>query len=329
MNAISWLTAVDTAKRNVGLMLDHGRIILDMGTYTGTSWDRLDGRATMMIGRYCSIGERVSFCAGYDHDYRRVTTSPLGIHGVDDIDDKNLRLRPRRNHILIGNDVWIGDNARIMGGSHIGNGVVIGAGAVVAKDVPPYAIVAGNPAKILKYRFNAEIIKKLQRIKFWRWPYDKFVKNIPLMYMVEDFVEKHDPGEMKEKNNLAQSLCNERKNGRKICFFYSDFGEDNSLWEDVVKQYALYAPKELLLVIVAKGVKGEWEAYRNKLIMVDNAGKTMLYINKLVPALYQNADFYVAGRNYETLECVDFCSDYDVKILSALDEDIFYWCGRV
>ena len=327
MPEISWYTAVENAKRNIGLIAEQGKFIIDMGTYMGKSWNRLDGCACVMIGRYCSIGEGVSFCAGYDHDYRRVTTSPLWIHGLE-VNDDGGRMRPCRNHIIIGNDVWIGDSARIMGGVKIGNGAVIGAGAVVAKDVPPYAIVAGNPAKIVKYRFDEEQIKKLQRIKFWRWPYDKFRKNIPLMYKVEEFTDKHDVQVEIDESEFANSLRRERENGRKIGFFFSDFGEISPLWDKVIEQYALYAPKELLLVIVSndKGNEKELEAYKDKLGSYNHA-KSMIYIKNLLPAIYQNADFYIAGKNYETLECVDFVSDYDVKILSALDEDIFHWCG--
>ena len=78
----------------------------------------------------------------------------------------------------IGNDVWIGANAIIQSGVTIGDGAIIGSGAVVTKDVPPYAIVVGVPAKILKYRFNKEQIKELLQLKWWNLPFDK-IKNLP------------------------------------------------------------------------------------------------------------------------------------------------------
>ena len=67
----------------------------------------------------------------------------------------------------IGNDVWIGERVMVMGGVKIGNGAVVGAGAIVTKDVPPYAIVAGVPAKVIRYRFSAEVIDELERIEWW------------------------------------------------------------------------------------------------------------------------------------------------------------------
>ena len=82
MTEIPWQLAVQSARDNVGLTAEQGKLMVDMGSYMGQSWNRLDGCAHVLIGRYCSIGQGVAFCAGYDHDYRRVTTSPLWIHGL-------------------------------------------------------------------------------------------------------------------------------------------------------------------------------------------------------------------------------------------------------
>lgn len=82
--------------------------------------------------------------------------------------------------VIIGNDVWIGSHALILGGVKIGDGAVIGAGAVVTKDVPPYAVVGGVPARIIKYRFSQEIIDKLLEIKWWNLPENILKENIKL-----------------------------------------------------------------------------------------------------------------------------------------------------
>lgn len=327
MFVVEWKDAVQNLKNNKAVTDSTGHILVDMGSYVTGAEASLLNISKVMIGRYCSIGGQVKFLAGLDHDYRRATTSPLWIHEAI-VNDDGGRIRPRRNHILIGNDVWIGEGARIMGGVKVGNGAVIGAGAVVAKDVAPYAIVVGNPARVLKYRFSEEIIAKLQRIKFWRWPYDKFRDNIPLIYDTEAFVQKHDPGVKRHEGELSRLFQKEKGKGKKICFFHSDFVVGDSLWEKVLEQYAFYAPQNLLLVIVSSGVARERElaAFRAKLES-SNSGKGILYLQDFSPELYQNAEYYVAGTDYETLECVDYASDYGVRILSALDEDIFHWCG--
>lgn len=86
----------------------------------------------------------------------------------------------------IGNDVWIGENVTIKDGVRIGNGAVIGTAAVVTKDVPPYAIVAGVPAKIVKYRFDPEKIELLQEIQWWDWTPEKIYNNLSSLYSFEE-----------------------------------------------------------------------------------------------------------------------------------------------
>lgn len=91
----------------------------------------------------------------------------------------------------IGNDVWIGSNVLIKGGVTIGDGAVVGMGSIVTKDVPPYAVVAGNPAKIIKYRCNDEQIKALLRIKWWDWPIELIKERKNDFANIDDFIKKY------------------------------------------------------------------------------------------------------------------------------------------
>jgi len=122
------------------------------------------------IGKFCSIGRNV--CIGcWMHDYRKISDSPRLYREILDTqyDDTN-------HSVCIGNDVWIGDYAVIIKGN-IGDGAVIGAGAIVTGDVPPYAIVAGNPARVVGYRFEGAMIQKLCDGKWWDWEIDKIKRN--------------------------------------------------------------------------------------------------------------------------------------------------------
>ena len=98
-----------------------------------------------------------------------------------------------KGDISIENDVWVGATSTIMSGVKISNGAVIGGGSVVTKDVPPYAIVVGNPAKVVKYRFNEEQIDKLLRIAWWDWEEEQIKENAMLLWSddINKFIEKN------------------------------------------------------------------------------------------------------------------------------------------
>lgn len=142
------------------------------------------------IGKYCSIGADVKIGLS-KHPLTHVSTSPifysdknyLGVKLVDGTQFKEV------DEVIIGNDVWIGSNAIVMGGIIIGDGAVIGAGSVVTKNVEPYSIVGGVPAKIIKYRFTGEEIKSLLNIKWWDWGLDEIKKNIDKFKNIERIIK--------------------------------------------------------------------------------------------------------------------------------------------
>lgn len=113
----------------------------------------------LQIGSYCSIASGVKFLLGAEHKLNTISTFPFK-HYILGEDKEALS----KGDIIIGDDVWIGLNAIICSGVKINQGAIIAAGAIVTKDVPPYAIVGGNPAKVIKYRFSEEIIKELLEI---------------------------------------------------------------------------------------------------------------------------------------------------------------------
>lgn len=120
------------------------------------------------IGKYCSIATNCTFVLS-NHCTNRITTAPSG-HRMLFSHGKGNPASYSRGDIIIGSDVWIGANCTIVDNVTIGNGAVIAAGAVVTKSVPPYAIVGGNPAKIIKYRFDADVIARLEKLNIWQLP---------------------------------------------------------------------------------------------------------------------------------------------------------------
>lgn len=147
------------------------------------------------IGRFCSINETARVVE--NHLLNAVTTSIviegglIPLSSFSEIRNRSLPNSKRINSkVTIGNDVWIGYRAIICQGVTIGEGAIIGAGAVVTKDVAPYTIVGGVPAKEIRKRFSDEIIAKFLKIKWWDWSLEKINANLELFYQPEKFVEK-------------------------------------------------------------------------------------------------------------------------------------------
>lgn len=140
------------------------------------------------IGKFCSIASLVYIFGGGEHNTNLISTYPFKKFFKKFEIDPNVT---SKGPTIIGNDVWIGMNAIILSGVNIGDGSIIGAGSIVTKDVPPYAIVAGNPARIIRYRFDNSSIEKLMKIQWWNWPLEKIIANIDLFYdNHEAFIEK-------------------------------------------------------------------------------------------------------------------------------------------
>lgn len=149
----------------------------------------------LRVGAFCSIAENVNIFLGGNHRHDWVTTYPFGhIHQKVFPTFKGEGHPATKGGVLIGNDVWIGYGTTIMSGITIGDGAVIAAGSHVVKDVPPYAIVGGNPAKILKYRFTQEQIQKLLKIKWWEWEDSKIDEYTPLLCNgnIDEFIVKSE-----------------------------------------------------------------------------------------------------------------------------------------
>jgi virginiamycin A acetyltransferase len=136
----------------------------------------------LIIGKFCQIAAGVEFVMnGANHQMNAVSTFPFYTLEGWDMKPPAASEMPFKGDTVIGNDVWIGQNATILPGVHIGDGAIIGANSVVASDVEPYSIVVGNPVKLIRYRFDGELTSLLLKFKWWDKPVEEINALIPLL----------------------------------------------------------------------------------------------------------------------------------------------------
>lgn len=161
-----------------------------------------------VIGKFCSISSNVQIGLG-PHPSRIFVSTYPAFYSNENLgcpitfrDDKIFDDAAPKT--VLGSDVWIGANVIIPGGIHIGTGAIVAAGSVVVKDVPPYAVVGGNPAKIIRYRFQEDQIKSLLESEWWNWPLERILQD------VDDFsdIEKFRVAQLRESPNLMTGSVN-------------------------------------------------------------------------------------------------------------------------
>ena len=146
------------------------------------------------VGKFCSIADCLTIFLGGNHRVDWISTYPFPafastfpeVNGLDGF-------VATHGNVVIGNDVWIGSHVTILSGVTIGDGAVIGAYSVVAKSIPPYAIAVGNPARVVRYRFDEETIHLLLKLQWWNWPIETIRKNAPLLCSdnIQEFLQRN------------------------------------------------------------------------------------------------------------------------------------------
>lgn len=163
------------------------------GTYAASNFQVFSwGEGTKLsIGNYCSISSDVKILLGGEHRSDWVTTYPFS---VLDPHKHHIGHPQSKGNVTIGHDVWIAMGASILSGVTIGNGAIIAAFSNVTKDVPPYAVVGGNPAKLIRKRFDDHVIQALEQISWWSWEDDKISEAMPYLLNqdIERFIELYN-----------------------------------------------------------------------------------------------------------------------------------------
>ncbi|MBU5431047.1 CatB-related O-acetyltransferase [Kineothrix sp. MSJ-39] len=297
-----------------GSYIDSGEIL------TGVNFDWEEQCHSIQIGKYCALAADIKFIVDLNHDMGGVYQGYIPVLGGD-TPRKNFK-RKRKGQIIIQNDCWVGNGATILNGVTIHNGGVVGAGSCVTKDVPPYAIVAGNPAKIIGYRFDQGMINKLLRIAWWHWSDEKIVKEKDcLQGDIKEFVKKHDIEQDQHKEIYPPLI------GGKRYLFYMDTEESWSLWKKVIRSFAVSKNKtsdELVIYYPEKTEEfqksiDEFTAFLHELDGYDACLRICGNTLKNPEDLLTGADFYITNRSKENIRRMERAYLEGVVCISGVD----------
>lgn len=309
--------------------------ICDSIINTGIEFTINNGYAVhnLQIGKFVSVAIGVEFCMGINHNYLSLCT------GVSELFENNLHNEnvfkyKQKGQVIIQNDVWIGHNSTIMPGVIIGNGSVIAANSHVVRDVPPYAIVGGNPAKVIKYRFQKDIIDKLLTIQWWNWEDDKIRKNsIYFNENVEGFCERFYNEAVEEKKKIKKINFDKLEYSY---LFFVDFNEPYSITKRVLIEFLEKFKCEnnyqlILYINEVYFIENEEEviSFNNYVerLMNEMGAKCTITIcidsKENERAIFKNIDYYITNRGKNTVLHSCYACESDIKILSGVDAPIF------
>lgn len=268
---------------------------------------------------------------GRDKNYKRVLTSEARIlHKAENVQD----IHRDKGSIIIKNDVWIGRKASIMSGVTIHNGAIVAAMSHVVKDVPPYAIVGGNPAKLIGYRFEADIIQKLQTIHWWNWSDEKIEENAEFFNDdIEAFCQRFYDEEKEKIKQITEKIID---NGKDLYFMLLDHRDNYSVLGNVldefVRKYGNNSEKQLILYMLDNQINIEYLTRLKEIIeniYLETELRCDIYVQsgsiEDVKKLLPTVKYIIINRNPDTIRLLDYAEQYgeSIKIISGVDSIIF------
>lgn len=291
------------------------------------------------LGNGNGIGVNLKCVFGRNHNIKMVTSGALEAQmrysGIL-MSEMGKSTFHTKGSIILQNDIWVGDNVTIMSGCIIRNGAVIAQNAHVVKDVPAYAIVGGNPAKVIGWRFPRHIIEKLQMIQWWYWSHDKILQNYD--YFTED-VEGFCDKFYDEAKQQFEELSLRRNVKDDAYLVYVDYYENYSSYPAIIEEFlAAFTPdsnKRLILFIqndvkdvdVDEAAVKELKALAECVKEVPNFRCSLEVVvgdkNKAVSCLLESSHF-IMTRTYNTVYTTCLADQFGIEIISGVDINIAF-----
>lgn len=339
---------IENMYRYKGLKTQEGKLFFLLGIGKGSYIAGVDIRSAsigchnschnIQIGKYSSIGNCITMLVDMGHDYHSLYQGSIIEFATGNPKDARngngqiMKRIHRKGQILIGNDVWIGDNVTILSGVRIGDGAVVAAGAVVVKDVPPYAVVGGNPAKVISYRFSEETIEKLKRIAWWNWsPEEMLERKEDMQGDVEGFADKYDVPQIQIPKS-QESFVPRIDKSVPLFVYFMDFVDPYSVFTGNVLPSFLerYADKSAeLLVCYQQQNEEDCKRMESIVGLLENSKVTALVnlcgiLKEDEEKVIRESDGYITNRSSVTLERAAMADRYKIPVISGVDIPLFW-----
>lgn len=288
------------------------------------------------IGQFCCIAHGLKMIFGLNHDYKSVGNGALTLM-LEEAYQLNSGYVPevfnQKSTVVIQNDVWIGGDVTIMAGVTVHNGAIIARNSHVVRDVPPYAIVGGNPARIIGYRYTEDLIKKMLKIRWWNWSTEKLIENVK--YFTEDvegFCNRFYP----EAKALYDEVAKIKKDPLDAYFVFVDFYEDYCSYpyilESFLDMYMQSEKKKLVLFVQDEVVDAiEENVYKNIMNIVNdiNNSQDIRCTVELIRGGRTRAEqnfyrcrHYIISRTYWAVDFSDMADLYGIEVIPGCDSKI-------
>lgn len=311
------------------LIIDRDSYIVEAKVETGLDFNPGEGVYNLQIGKYSSLAEDILFLINVEHNFKAVYQGTISLWNKNN----EKRITSRKGQIIIENDCWIGHGSTILNGVTIHNGAIVAANAVVTKDVPPYAIVAGNPARVVKYRFDEKTIERFLKIEWWNWDDDTILGcKEDFALPGEEFAAKYAPIFEEEKNDYSYNINRASKEEEANLFlFFVDYEETISIVEKVIAKFVLaYHNFDGELILYLPENKTNYSEQLDKLFnFLNQFEKFNSYISICSePAvkeesLISQVDFYITNHASQNVARMSTAHKHGVKCLSGVDTKVF------
>ncbi|WP_083501144.1 glycosyltransferase [Selenomonas sp. oral taxon 136] len=305
---------------------DDGQVVLTAGSrsqlLSGTIASTNDD-AHILIGRYASLGRNITFDMEDRASRASAAAYPFSFWSPSPAEDV-----PERRQIIIGNNVRIESNVIFRGGITVGNGAIVRAGAVLMEDVPPYAVVEGNPARVAGYRFDVDTIRQLQRIKWWNWPEEDIRKNIHILAdNVDAFLMKFQPPVHEISDETVEILREFKEQGYRVYYFVPDVDSPEGIWRKVIRAYlsAYTANDKTALLLSLSGENAEAVTAKIQPLMNTMGENAPLILTHTwneehLGRIFSYVDDLITTKDGISSVCVDYASHENVRVSYGCDD---------